>query len=71
MSGRTWDRSIAPDGTIPYRPSILDIRGAHAPLSPRKTQRDKVLAAKAGRPIRPSKPPTPCSQRQLKHVGGE
>ena len=32
MSGRTWDRSIAPDGTIPYRPSILDIRGAHAPL---------------------------------------
>ena len=23
MSGRTWDRSIAPDGTIPYRPSIL------------------------------------------------
>ena len=35
MSGRTWDRSIAPDGTIPYRPSILDIRGAHAPLRPR------------------------------------
>ena len=34
MSGRTWDRSIAPDGTIPYRPSILDIRGAHAPLRP-------------------------------------
>ena len=72
MSGKTWDRSIAPDGTIPYRPSILDIRGAHAPLRPRKTQRDKVLAANAGRPIRPSEPPPPpCSQRQLKRVGGE
>ena len=67
MSGRY----IAPGGTIPYRPSIFDIQGAHAPLHPRKTQRDKVLAANAGRPIRPSKPPTPCSQRQLKHVGGE
>ena len=67
MSGRY----IAPGGTIPYRPSIFDIQGAHAPLRPRKTQRDKVLAANAGRPIRPSKPPTPCSQRQLKRVGGE
>ena len=37
MSGRTWDPSIAPDGTIPYRPSVLDIQGAHAPLHPRKT----------------------------------
>ena len=67
MSGRY----IAPGSTIPYRPSIFDIQGAHAPLRPRKTQRDKVLAANAGRPIRPSKPPTPCSQRQLKRVGGE
>ena len=67
MSGRY----IAPGGTIPYRPSILHIQGAHAPLRPRRTQRDKVLAANAGRPIRPSKPPTPCSQRQLKRVGGE
>ena len=66
-----WGRYIAPGGTIPYRPSIYDIHGAHAPLRPRKTQRDKVLAANAGRPIRPSKPPTPCSQRQLKRVGGE
>ena len=60
-----------PGGTIPYRPSIFDIQGAHAPLHPHKTQRDKVLAANAGRPIRPSKPSTPCSQRQLKRVGGE
>ena len=26
---------------------------------------------KADRPIHPSKPPTSCSERQLKHVGGE
>ena len=71
MSGRTWGRYIAPGGTIPYRPSIFDIQGAHAPLRPRKTQRDKVLAANEGRPIHPSKPPTPCSLRQLKRVGGE
>ena len=44
MAGR-WGRYIAPGGTIPYRPSIFDIQGAHAPLRPRKTQRDKVLAA--------------------------
>ena len=67
MSGRY----IAPGGTIPCRPSIFNIQGAHAPLRPRKTQRDKVLAANVGRPICSPKPPTPCSQRQLKHVGGE
>ena len=32
-------------GTIPYGPSIFDTQGAHAPLCPHKTQRDKVLAA--------------------------
>ena len=66
-----WGRYIAPGGTIPYGKSIFDIQGTHTPLRPRKTQRDKVLAAIAGRPIRPSKPPTPCSKRQLKRVGGE
>ena len=30
-----WGRYIAPGGTIPYRPSIFDIQGAHAPLRPR------------------------------------
>ena len=44
MSGRTMGRYIAPGGTVPYRPSIFDIQGAHVPLRPRKTQRDKVLA---------------------------
>ena len=31
-----WGRYIAPGGAIPYRPSIFDIQGAHAPLRPRK-----------------------------------
>ena len=73
MAGRwtRYIRYIAPGGTIPYRPSIFDIQDAHAPLCPPKTQRDKVLAANAGRPICPSKPLTLCSERQLKRPGGE
>ena len=61
---------IAPSGTIPYKPSILYIQGAHAPLRPGKTQRDKVLAAKQVGLYIPSNP-TPCSERQLKRVSGE
>ena len=47
MSSRTIGQVgyTAPRGTIPYRPSIIDIQDAHAPLHPRKTQKDKVLAA--------------------------
>ena len=44
MAGQ-WGRYVVPGGTIPFRPSIFDIQGAHAPLRPHKTQRDKVLAA--------------------------
>ena len=70
-----WGRYTAPGGTIPYtvyRPSIYDIQGAHAPLRPRKTQRDKVLAAiQVGLYVPLNPPPTPCSKRQLKRVGGE
>ena len=55
-----WGRYIAPSGTIPYRPSILYIyiytQGAHAPLCPCKTQRDKVLAAKQVGPYVPLNP---------------
>ena len=58
MSGRF----IAPGGTIPYRPSIFDIQGAHAPLHPRKTQRDKVLAAMQVGLYVPLNPP-PLAQR--------
>ena len=55
-----WGRYIAPDGTMPCRPSIFDIQGAHAPLRPRKTQRETRywLQMQVGH-IRPSKPPTP------------
>ena len=50
---------------------FIYIQGTHAPLRPCKTQRDKVLSAKqVGRYV-PLKPPTPCSERQLKRVGGE
>ena len=55
MSGRTMGQVYCTGGTIPYKPSIFDIQGANAPLCPRKTHRDKILAANAGRPIRPSK----------------
>ena len=44
---------------------------APMPLSAHARPRDKVVAANAGRPIRPSKPPTPCTERQLKRAGGE
>ena len=58
MNGRTMGRYSAPGGTITYRPSIIDIQGAHAPLCPHETQRDKVATScNAGRPIHPSKPP--------------
>ena len=43
-----FGRYIAPSGAIPYKPSTvycIYIQGAHAPLCPRNTQRDKVLAA--------------------------
>ena len=72
MSSRTMGQVYCTNGTIPYRQSIFDINGAHAPLRPRKTQRDKVLAAmQVGLHVPLNPPPTPCSERQLKHAGGE
>ena len=75
MSGRTIGQVgyTAPRGTIPYRPSIIDIQGAHAPLHPRKTQKDKVglLAATQVGLYIPLNAPIPCSERQLKRAGGE
>ena len=63
MSGRTmgqvyctkWHNSL-------YTQYNLYIQGTHAPLRPRKTQRDKILAAKQVGLYFPLNPP-PLAQR--------
>ena len=48
---------------------IFDIQGAHAPLRPRKTQRDKVLAAmKVGLYV-PLTPPPPLLKEAVETCG--
>ena len=59
MAGR-WGRYIAPSSTIPYRPSILMYK-VPMPFSA-YTRLRQGTGSRAGRPIRPSKPP-PFAQR--------
>ena len=58
-------RCIAPSSTTPYRPWTLIYK------VPMQNLEGQNTGCKAGRPECPSKPPNPCSKRQLKHVGRE
>ena len=48
------------------------MQGTHIPLHPHKIFLERhSTGRRAGRPMHPSKPPTPCSEGQLKRVGNE
>ena len=67
MRRRTMGQVYCTRWKIPYRPSIFDIQGHHAPLRPCKTQRDKILAAMQVSLCIPLNPP-PLARRSSWNV---